>query len=91
MAAIVSPVIETANSFKLSWVLPAQPAGVTVAGFEISYGQSMVLGSYQQIKDPTARSAIFNNLAVGSWYFQIRAYTAAGKSSSGSALYRVVI
>jgi hypothetical protein len=91
MAAIAAPVITPASSFVLNWTAPAQPAGVVVAGFVISYGPTTALGQYLTIKDSAARSTVFKNLAKGAWYFQIRAYTAAGKDSAGSALYEVAI
>lgn len=91
MTAPVAPVLVPATSFVLNWSVPAQPAGEVVAGFVISYGPNAMLGSYAVAPNGSARSHVFNGMARGTWFFQIRAYTAKGVASAGSALYEVAL
>ncbi len=50
-----------------------------VAGYHIRYGTSpAALAQLAVVADPAARGYVITNLAPGTWYFTVAAYTRAG-------------
>jgi hypothetical protein len=83
----------TAN---LSWIAPTTNTDGTaltnLAGYRINYGNSpTVLQLSQQIPNPSVTSHTFNGLAVGTWYFGVKAYTSTGVESAISNVVSKVI
>ena len=81
--AVVSAV---AGSATVLWTPPTQNQDGTVltnlAGFRIYYGNSPnALTQITSLPDPALSSHEFSNLASGTWYFAVAAYTAAGVDS----------
>jgi hypothetical protein len=79
----------TTGSATLSWTPPTTNSDGTpltnLAGFRVVYGQAS--RQYSQALDiPSAvvTSAMIENLATGTWYFAVKAYTAAGVESDVS-------
>lgn len=79
------------GSATLSWTLPTSNVdGSTVtdlAGYRIYYGPSTTsLTQTIDISDPTLLAYTINNLASGTWYFGVTAYTSSGSQSALSNL-----
>lgn len=75
------------GSASLSWVLPTKNTDgstlTNLAGSRISYGTSATaLAQAVQISDPGIARYVVGNLAAGTWYFGIKAYTSTGVESS---------
>jgi len=85
-------VTEVANgSATVSWNAPTQntdgSALTNLAGFNIYYGTSATnLGQSVQIASPGLTTYALGNLAPGTWYFAVNAYTAAGAESALSSI-----
>jgi hypothetical protein len=78
-----APVIGSAT---LSWAAPTENVDGTplenLAGYRVRYGQSSSnLSSTVQIPSPSVTSAVIENLAAGTWYFAVKAYTASSVES----------
>ena len=85
-----------AGSAKLSWVPPTEKVDGTpltdLAGFRIRYGQSSAsMDQVLEIASPVITSAMVENLAAGTWYFAIKAYTSANVESDLSNLAQKTI
>jgi Putative Ig domain len=70
----------------LSWVPPTQNVDGTpitdLAGYRVRYGTtSASLDKVLQIPSPTVTSAMLEALPAGTWYFAVKAYTAANVES----------
>jgi hypothetical protein len=81
----------TSGTATLSWVPPATNVDGTpitnLAGFRIAYGQSAAsLTQSLDIPSPGVTSAVIENLAVGTWYFAVKAYTSTNVESDLSNL-----
>jgi hypothetical protein len=85
-------VTQVANgSATLSWSAPTQntdgSALTNLAGFNIYYGTSATnLNQGVQIANPGLTTYALGNLAPGTWYFAVNAYTAAGAESAISSI-----
>ena len=85
-------VTQVANgSATVSWSAPTQntdgSALTNLAGFNISYGTSATnLNQSVQIANPGLTTYALGNLAPGTWYFAVNAYTAAGAESAISSI-----
>ena len=81
-------VTQVANgSATVSWSAPTQntdgSALTNLAGFNIYYGTSATnLSQSVQITNPGLTIYALGNLAPGTWYFAVNAYTAAGAESA---------
>jgi hypothetical protein len=63
-----------------------------LAGYRIAYGQdSAALDFSLDIPNPVVTSATIEKLALGTWYFAVKAYTAAGVESDLSNLAQKTI
>jgi hypothetical protein len=74
------------GSVTLSWTAPTENVDGTplenLAGYRVRYGQSSSnLSSTVQIPSSTMTSAVIENLAAGTWYFAVKAYTTASVES----------
>jgi hypothetical protein len=81
----------TPGSATLSWVPPKENVDGTpltnLAGYRIAYGQSATsLGLSLDIPNPAITTAMIENLARGTWYFAVKAYTTAAVESDLSNL-----
>jgi hypothetical protein len=77
------------GSATLNWNPPTQNTNGTaltnLAGFHIYYGTSAAnLSQSVQIANPGLTSYVLSNLAAGTWYFTINAYTTTGAESAVS-------
>jgi hypothetical protein len=85
-------VTQVANgSATLSWSAPTQntdgSALTNLAGFNIYYGTSATnLNQGVQIANPGLTTYALGNLAPGTWYFAVNAYTTAGAESAISSI-----
>ncbi len=75
----------------LSWVPPTSNVDGTpitnLAGYRIAYGQyASNLTQSLDIPSPGITSALIENLAAGTWYFAVKAYTTANVESDLSNL-----
>jgi hypothetical protein len=71
----------------LSWTTPTQNRDGTtltnLAGYRIAYGTSpTALTQAVQVANPSAVSYTLSNLAPGTYYFALRAYTSNGTESA---------
>jgi hypothetical protein len=76
----------TPGTATLSWVAPTQNVDGTpvtnLAGYRIAYGQdSAALDLSLDIPNPVVTAATIEKLALGTWYFAVKAYTTAGVES----------
>lgn len=79
------------GSATLSWTAPTVNVDGTavsnLAGYKILYGNSASnLTQVIQVTSPAVLSYVVSNLAPGTWYFSVEAYTTAGVSSQLSAV-----
>ncbi len=90
LAAFSITVTQPASgSATLNWSAPTENTNGTpltnLAGFHIYYGTSpSSLNNSAQVASASATSYTINNLAAGTWYFSINAYTSAGVESAVS-------
>jgi hypothetical protein len=75
----------------LSWTPPTRNTDgstlTNLAGYRISYGTSASSLSQQvTLSNPGLSSYVIDNLAAGTWYFTIKAYTSAGTESAPSTV-----
>lgn len=80
----------------LRWTPPTRNTDGTaltnLAGYRISYGLTAdALAHTVQIANPGASSYTVSNLAPGTWYFSVRAYTSTGAESANSNVGTKVI
>jgi hypothetical protein len=73
----------------LSWQAPSEntdgSALTDLAGFRVVYGTSSgALSQTVQVANPGASSYVVDQLASGTWYFAVKAYSASGAESSQS-------
>jgi len=71
----------------LSWSPPTQntdgSALTNLAGYRISYGRAAnSLTQTATIANPGVSSYVIENLASGTWYFAVKAYTSSGSESA---------
>jgi len=81
----------TSGNAALSWVPPTSNVDGTpitnLAGYRIAYGQyASNLTQSLDIPSPGITSAVIENLAAGTWYFAVKAYTTANVESDLSNL-----
>ena len=86
----------TTGSATLSWDIPtANTDGsplTDLAGFEIDYGNSSSnLSQVVQVANPGLSTYVMSDLASGTWYFAVKAYTTTGTESASSAVASKVI
>jgi len=79
------------GSARLGWTPPTTNTDGSeiddLAGYRIYYGNSASnLSRVVNITNPGITSFLIENLAAGTWYFSVRAYTAEGTESSNSAV-----
>jgi putative Ig domain-containing protein len=92
LAAFSIVVTQVANgSATVSWSAPTQntdgSALTNLAGFNIYYGTSATtLNQSVQIANPGLTTYALGNLAPGTWYFAVNAYTTAGAESAISSI-----
>ncbi len=79
----------------LSWTPPTQNTNGTaltnLAGYRISYGTTTAIEQTIQIANPGVTSYTVPNLAPGTYYFAVRAYTSGGTESANSNITSKVI
>lgn len=90
-AAVASSPPPTTGSATVSWVAPTTNSDgsplTNLAGYTIHYGNSATaLNQTVQVANAGAASYVLTNLASGTWYFAVSAYTSSGSSSSLSAV-----
>jgi hypothetical protein len=73
----------------VSWTPPTTNTDGSVltnlAGYRVTYGTSTsALSNTATVANPTVSSALIENLAPGTWYFAVKAYTSTGTESSVS-------
>jgi hypothetical protein len=86
----------TTGSATLSWDIPtANTDGsplTDLAGFEIDYGNSSnTLSQVVQVANPGLSTYVLSDLASGTWYFAVKAYTTTSTESASSAVASKVI
>jgi hypothetical protein len=86
----IDVVQSTNNTATLSWTPPTQNTNgtplVNLAGYRIYYGTSAsAMTTVIQIKSPGTSTHTVTNLTPATWYFSVKAYTAANTESSFSA------
>jgi hypothetical protein len=79
----------TNGSATLSWTPPTRNSDgstlTNLAGYRILYGNSPgALTRTVQVANPGVSRYVVENLAAGTWYFAVRAYTTSGAESSTS-------
>ena len=90
LAAFSINVVDVSNGgATLSWTPPTTNTDGTaltnLAGYRIAYGtSSSALTSTIQVANPGLSSYSLSNLAPGTYYFAVRAYTSSGTESSNS-------
>lgn len=90
LAAFSISVVDVSNGgANLSWTPPTQntdgSALTNLAGYRIAYGtSSTALTSTIQVANPGLSSYTVSNLAPGTYYFAVRAYTSSGTESNNS-------
>ena len=87
--SIAANAAATTGSATLSWAAPTQNTDGTalsdLAGYRIIYGtSSSALNQLVTITNPSVTSAVIEDLASGTWYFAVKAYTSGGAESSQS-------
>jgi hypothetical protein len=93
---VKAPATDAASGTVLQWDLPTettdgQPLG-SLAGIRIHYGKSAdTLVETIEIRNPGVSSYVVENLAPGTYYFAVRAFTATGEQSPLSNLIAKVI
>lgn len=85
----ISVVSVSSGGATLSWTPPTSNTDGTtltnLAGYRIAYGtSSSALTSTIQVANPGLSSYSLSNLAPGTYYFAVRAYTSSGTESSNS-------
>ncbi|HWG29750.1 MAG TPA: putative Ig domain-containing protein [Steroidobacteraceae bacterium] len=90
-AAVASNPPPATGSATVSWVAPTTNSDgsplTNLAGYTIHYGNSATaLNQTVQVASAGAVSYVLSNLASGTWYFAVSAYTSSGSSSSLSAV-----
>ena len=83
----VAPASSSTGSAAVSWTAPTLnddgSALTNLAGFNVHYGQSAnTLSQVVQVPGANAASFLINNLASGTWYFALTAYTTSGAESA---------
>lgn len=78
---------KTLGSASLSWAAPTENTDGTaltnLAGYRIVYGTSASsLNQTIEISNPSVTTYLVDQLAAGTWYFAVKAYTSAGTESS---------
>jgi len=86
----------TAGTATITWTPPTQNSDSTaltnLAGYQIDYGTSSgALTKTVLVASPGASSYTLSNLASGSWYFAVQAYTNSGVKSAMSTVVNKVI
>jgi hypothetical protein len=85
-------VVQSANgSASLQWVAPTENTNGTpltnLAGYRIYYGTSAsAMTQTAQIANPSINTYLLANLTPATWYFEVKAYTAANVESSASPM-----
>lgn len=84
------------GSAKLNWSVPTRNTDGTalndLAGYRIYYGQSANnLNQKVEIANPGATTTVIVNLAAGTWYFAMSAYTVTGVESNRTAAVAMTI
>lgn len=74
------------GSASLSWIPPTRNTDgttlTTLAGYRIAYGTSSTsLSQTVNLANPGLSNYVIDNLARGTWYFAVRAYTSTGVES----------
>jgi uncharacterized protein YecT (DUF1311 family) len=87
--AIVVSSTTTTGSATLSWTPPTRNTDgstlTNLAGYRILYGNSPgSLNKTVQIANPGTARYVVENLAAGTWYFSVRAYSTTGAESTAS-------
>ena len=81
----------TTGSASLSWTPPTRNTDgstlTNLAGYRITYGTSATaLSSTITVSNPGISSYVVDNLASGTWYFALKAYTSSGSESATSTV-----
>jgi hypothetical protein len=87
--SIVVSSTTTTGSATLSWTPPTRNTDgstlTNLAGYRILYGTSPgALTRTVQVANPGVSRYVVENLAAGTWYFSVRAYSTTGAESSAS-------
>jgi hypothetical protein len=87
--AIVVSSTTTTGSATLSWTPPTRNTDgstlTNLAGYRIVYGNSPgSLNKTVQVANPGTMRYVVENLAAGTWYFSVRAYSTSGAESNTS-------
>ena len=77
----------TVGAVTLNWTPPTRNTDgstlTNLAGYRVVYGKSSsALTSTVQISNPGIASYVVDNLASGTWYFAVKAYTSTGTESA---------
>lgn len=89
--AVTGTAPTTSGSAKVTWVPPTQNSNGTaltnLAGYEVDYGTAAnALNKTLTVANPAQSSFTVTNLASGTWYFAVKAYTNSGVQSALSTV-----
>ncbi|MBM0103956.1 putative Ig domain-containing protein [Steroidobacter sp. S1-65] len=92
----ISVVDASSSGAVLSWTAPTSNTDgstlTNLAGYRIAYGTSAsAMTSTIQVANPSVTNYTINNLAPGTYYFTVRAYTNNGTESANSNVYSKVV
>ncbi|HEY5807776.1 MAG TPA: fibronectin type III domain-containing protein, partial [Povalibacter sp.] len=78
-----------------SWVAPTEntdgTALTTLAGYRVLYGTSAsALNQTVELANPSLTSYVVDQLAPGTWYFAVKAYTSAGESAASNVASKTI-
>lgn len=84
------------GSALLTWVPPLTNSDgsllTNLAGYRVQYGKSQTsLDQVKEIANPLTLTTTIDNLTSGTWYFAVRAYSAAGSVSDVSNVAQKVV
>jgi hypothetical protein len=94
--AVTGTATTTSGSAKVTWLPPTQNSDGTaltnLAGYKIDYGTAAnALNKTLTVANPAQSSLTISNLASGTWYFAVQAYTNSGAQSALSTVASKII
>jgi len=94
--AVTGTATTTSGSAKVTWLPPTQNSDGTaltnLAGYKIDYGTAAnALNKTLTVANPAQSSLTISNLASGTWYFAVQAYTNTGVQSALSTVASKIV